>query len=299
MSVPDLTLAVVYVQIVKASKDTDGGIVNLCSNAVSSSSNINLLRRLPNELWKSVLPNSSMVTHTQDFRVESFQTSSARVPGSFEVNITDQHAASTFSFQGTGVQFLTCTGPQFGMARIYLDGAIIEDVDASISIPGVRPDPTTGFCNQLVFSATSLSDSVHNLTVENLQQEGFESEDGATSVTISSFAYLTGKDQCGLSSDPESSFRLAETSLRTAYNNWVHYKTTGILGPNITNVVFSGAAVDTSADLEITAVTPLAVSPVPVPTLDPIIGSQAPLPPPASRLSPPASAALSQPAFTG
>ena len=120
-------------QVIRGSNGTNVTAAILCANAVVYKDQLSRLERLPDELWIQVYPNSSMVTANNNFRVESFTTQSARQSGNFIVNSTDQHTATTFSFMGTGAQFISCVGPQFGVARIYLDGKLVEDIDASIT----------------------------------------------------------------------------------------------------------------------------------------------------------------------
>ena len=274
-------------QVIRGSNGTNVTAAILCANAVVYKDQLSRLERLPDELWIQVFPNSSMVTANNNFRVESFTTQSARQSGNFVVNSTDQHTATTFSFMGTGAQFISCVGPQFGVARIYLDGKLVEDIDASITPDGIMPDPTTGFCEQLLYSITLLPYGVHNLTVENLQRPGLKSQAGGITITIGSFSYLSGTEQCALSSDPGSSYAIAESSFFSAQSRWANVALTGIIGSNVSTIAFQGGSLKTEPDLELTnapvrvlppaANTSLAADPTPV----------SPLLPPSQQFGPP------------
>jgi hypothetical protein len=47
-------------------------------------------------------------------------------------------AHATFSFTGTGVDWITATGPAMGMARVSIDGSLNEIVDLYSAIPAWR-----------------------------------------------------------------------------------------------------------------------------------------------------------------
>ena len=275
----------ICMQVIRVGNGTDSSIVGLCANAFSPETSQDSIHRLPNELWTTVLTNSSMVTATQPLATKSFLTEGARQEvdntGTYNVNTTSQKSSTTFKFTGTGVQFLTCVGPQHGLARVYLDGQVVKDVDASVTPQNVVPDPVTGFCDQLLYSAIGLPNSLHNLTVESLAQPGVQSMNGATDITISSFAYLMGANQCSSGSPT-----VPEALLSTAVNKWENYKTTGVVGPNVTRVSFAGSAIDTRSQTQLASAVPLAVAPVPASTLAPAPPGGA-LPPPPNQSGPP------------
>ena len=288
-ALPDLSRdrPTALLQVIRGSNGTNITAANLCANAVVYKDQLSRLERLPNELWIQVFPNSSMVTADNSFRVESFTTQSARQSGNFVVNSTDQHSATTFSFMGTGVQFISCIGPQFGVARIYLDGKLVEDIDASITPDGITPDQTTGFCEQLLYSITLLPYGLHNLTVENLQRPGLESQAGGIAITIGSFSYLSGSEQCALSSDPESAYAIAESSFLSAQSRWANISVTGIIGSNVSTVSFQGVSLNLEPDLELTDAPVLVLPPATNTTLATDTAPVSPLLPLSQQFGPP------------
>jgi membrane-associated phospholipid phosphatase len=82
--------------------------------------------------------------------------------GTAAASLTPGHQA-TFTFTGTGVRWLSARGPQHGIARVFLDGAFVTEVD-TYSIPDAG-----GHTVQVqagVFTATGLADAPHTLTIE-------------------------------------------------------------------------------------------------------------------------------------
>jgi len=66
-------------------------------------------------------------------------------------------AQATFSFTGTGIRWIGARGPQTGIARVFLDGALVEDIDTYAPTEG--PQHTD-------FTATGLAAGTHTLTVQ-------------------------------------------------------------------------------------------------------------------------------------
>src|SRR6266568_1054028 len=66
-------------------------------------------------------------------------------------------AQATFSFTGTGVRWIGARGPQTGIARVFLDGAFVEDIDTYALTEG--PQHTD-------FTATGLAAGTHTLTIQ-------------------------------------------------------------------------------------------------------------------------------------
>ena len=211
-----------------------------------------------------------MVTLKGGYTNESFGTAHSRGSGIYNFSSTDGPGIASFVFVGTGVQFLSCVGPQYGLVRVFLDGLLVQDIDASIVPAFVHPDPSSGFCNQLLFSTAALSDGQHNLTIENLQLQGLNSYPGSPGVAIISFAYVKGSDQCS----GFSSLR-AETALRSSYHNWVTHKTQGISGP-VTGTVSFNASLLTAPVIRVPSILPLAVAPALNTSLAPSVLSPSP-----------------------
>ncbi len=66
-------------------------------------------------------------------------------------------AQATFSFTGTGVRWIGARGPQTGIARVFLDGAFVEDIDTYALTEG--PQHTD-------FTQTGLAAGTHTLTIQ-------------------------------------------------------------------------------------------------------------------------------------
>jgi hypothetical protein len=64
---------------------------------------------------------------------------------------------ATFAFTGTSVSWVGFRGPQTGIARVFLDGAFVAEVDTFSTTEEVR---------NVVFKATGLADAGHALTLE-------------------------------------------------------------------------------------------------------------------------------------
>lgn len=256
-------------QIIQAGFGTNSSLYGLCSNVVLDSKQ-NTRAYLPNELWTRVFPNSSSVTFTGSIRSGTFQTYNARVTGNFTLFVAPALSSSTFVFTGTGVQFLSCTGPQFGMARIYLDGDVIEDVDASLTPSGIYPNPVIGYCNQMLYQNTSLGYGGHNFTIEVLQQFYTNSSERPSNIAVSGFAYISGVDQCQSNSASFPDTPLAETYLSLAISNWMNYKSKGKIGPNNTDSVeFQGSELRLPSSIQLPSQEGLTLPPANVPVLAP------------------------------
>jgi len=66
-------------------------------------------------------------------------------------------AQATFTFTGTGVRWIGARGPQTGIARVFLDGAFVQDIDTYALTEG--PQHTD-------FTATGLAAGTHMLTIQ-------------------------------------------------------------------------------------------------------------------------------------
>jgi hypothetical protein len=74
---------------------------------------------------------------------------------SAESNVTG--AQATITFTGTGISWIGARGPQCGIARIFLDGAFVEDFDTYFQTEG--PQHTD-------FTVRSLAAGTHTLTIQ-------------------------------------------------------------------------------------------------------------------------------------
>jgi len=65
-------------------------------------------------------------------------------------------AQATFTFTGTSVSWIGARAPETGIARVYVDGSFVADVDTYAPTPGLQ---------NTVFTATGLADATHTLTI--------------------------------------------------------------------------------------------------------------------------------------
>jgi glycine cleavage system aminomethyltransferase T len=77
--------------------------------------------------------------------------------GGFAAFATTAGTEATFTFTGTSVRWIGLRGPQTGIARVFLDGALVAEVDTFAAAEEVRA---------VVFTATGLADASHTLTIE-------------------------------------------------------------------------------------------------------------------------------------
>jgi hypothetical protein len=68
-----------------------------------------------------------------------------------------QGARATFTFTGTSISWIGARGPQTGIARVFLDGSFVAEVDTYAPSDQIQAP---------VFTATSLVDASHTLTIE-------------------------------------------------------------------------------------------------------------------------------------
>ena len=64
---------------------------------------------------------------------------------------------ATFSFTGTSVSWIGARGPHTGIARVWLDGALVAEVDTYRTTEEIQAN---------VYSATGLAAANHTLTIE-------------------------------------------------------------------------------------------------------------------------------------
>jgi hypothetical protein len=98
---------------------------------------------------------------------------------------------ATFSFTGTGVRALSARGPNNGIARVFLDGAFMTEVD-TYSAPYVNPPagPVHDVTVQSeLFKATGLANQSHTLTIEVTGR--FNPPSRAAIVTVDAFEVTT------------------------------------------------------------------------------------------------------------
>ena len=70
-----------------------------------------------------------------------------------------QGARATFTFTGTGVSWIGCRKSTTGIARVYLDGVFVSEIDT------FAPDPKEGY-QTTVLNLSGLAPGSHTLTIE-------------------------------------------------------------------------------------------------------------------------------------
>jgi hypothetical protein len=104
-------------------------------------------------------PDSSVVytgTWAADMN-EAFSGTSANYGSGSAVKSAAAGARATFTFTGTGVSWIGFRGPATGIARVYLDGAFVAEVDTFAATKAVQA---------ALFSATALAAGSHTLAIE-------------------------------------------------------------------------------------------------------------------------------------
>ena len=97
----------------------------------------------------AIVYGSGWIQGKRDKAYDEGTTAETNVPG----------AQATFTFTGTGVRWIGARGPQTGIARVWLDGALVGDIDMYSMTEG--PQHT-------VFAATGLAAGTHSLALEVL-----------------------------------------------------------------------------------------------------------------------------------
>jgi len=96
--------------------------------------------------------------------------------GGTAVTSTTAGAQAAFAFTGTSVTWIGFRGPQTGIARVFLDGALAEEVDT------YAPDEEV---QAVLFTATDLENTGHTLTIDVTGLEN-EASSGA-SIVVDAF----------------------------------------------------------------------------------------------------------------
>jgi len=90
-------------------------------------------------------------------------------------SLTQGHQA-TFTFTGTGIRWLSARGRTTGIARVFLDGAFVSEVDTYVMDPDHPVLVQAG-----VFTATGLANTSHTLTIE---VTGRKNPDSANAIVV-------------------------------------------------------------------------------------------------------------------
>ncbi len=75
-------------------------------------------------------------------------------------------AQATFTFTGTGVSWIGARGPQTGIARVYLDGRFVDEIDTYAPTEGIQ---------ETLYTATGLAAGSHTLMIEATGQRNLVS----------------------------------------------------------------------------------------------------------------------------
>ena len=100
----------------------------------------------------------SSITYTPDW----FQADPRAWSGGTAVVSTTAGGQAAFAFTGTAVDWIGFLGPQTGIARVFLDGVLVAEVDTYSPTEQVQA---------VVFRATSLAATGHTLTIEVTGQQ--------------------------------------------------------------------------------------------------------------------------------
>jgi len=131
-------------------------------------------------------------------------------------------ARATFTFSGTGVSWIGFRAPWAGIANVYVDGALVTQLDLYA---------TTELVQTPVFSATNLTPGTHTLTVESTGQKNADASDYA--VVVDAFDVTPGSPPTIVGT------RIEETSSSAAF-------TSGWTQGDATKAWSAGAAVVSS-----------------------------------------------------
>jgi hypothetical protein len=85
-------------------------------------------------------------------------------------------ARATFTFTGTSISWIGARGPQTGIARVFLDGSFVAEVDTYAPSDQIQA---------AVFTATGLADASHTLTIEVTGRKNMAS--ASTLVNVDAF----------------------------------------------------------------------------------------------------------------
>jgi hypothetical protein len=117
-------------------------------------------------------------------------------------------ARATFTFTGTSVKWIGFRAPWAGIARVYVDGAFVEDVDLYSSSELVQTP---------VFTATNLPPGTHSIAVESTGQKNIDAFDYA--VVVDAFDVTPG-------APPAIAGTRSEESSATFGSGWLQGDTT-------------------------------------------------------------------------
>lgn len=169
--------------------------MSICSNTIINSDGSK--QALANSPWARAYYNDPQILNGITFGDMAYAATGDRLNDTFTLPYSVQPGFASFNFTGTRVQWLSCTGPSYGMATVQLDGNNVSSIDASITKVALQNiDPVLGFCNQVLYDSGPLPFADHSIQILVQGVEGSESQNGSTTIAVLGFAYVTGQDQC-------------------------------------------------------------------------------------------------------
>ena len=106
---------------------------------------------------------------------------SGRFVGGSLRRTTEDGAAASFTFKGTGIEWFGCMGPQHGAADVYIDGNLVQHVDVYAS---------HGHVQQRLFWAFDLAPQKHTVKIVHSGKKGKNGRH--TAVDIDAFVVTEG-----------------------------------------------------------------------------------------------------------
>lgn len=175
--------------------------LEVCSNTLGTTQDSQM--QMPNNFWVTAAYDSSKITYSNTFMYSSYPATGDRLNSTFTLPSSSQPGAANFSFKGSRVQWLSCTGPSYGKAQIWLDNTLNSTVDASMTlVSGLNLDPIVGLCNQVLFDSGPLAFGTHTISIRILGEVGAASQNKSSSVAVLGFSYLNGQEECTASPAP-------------------------------------------------------------------------------------------------
>ena len=169
--------------------------MSICSNSITNSDGSK--EAVANSPWARAYYDDPQLLNSITFGDLAFPATGGRVNASFTLPYSVQPGNASFSFTGSRVQWLSCSGPSYGMATVQMDGTNVSVIDASVTHVALQNiDPSLGFCNQVLYDSGPLPFRDHTIQILVHGQSGSQSQNGSTSIAVLGFAYVTGQDQC-------------------------------------------------------------------------------------------------------
>ena len=169
--------------------------MSICSNSIITSDGSK--GALANSSWARAYYDDPHILYSITFGDMAYPATGGRINDTFTLPYSVQPGNASFDFTGSRVQWLSCTGPSYGMATVQLDGNNVSTVDASVTRVALQNiDPNLGFCNQVLYDSGTIPFRDHTIRILVQGQPGSQSQNESTTIAVLGFAYVTGQDQC-------------------------------------------------------------------------------------------------------